>query len=182
VSCAAPWRMIAGGDDVLIQGIEDLKFCEVLVGLGFTPKPRTCLPGLGVFYSGFFLPTDQGLVLTPFIGRTFEKLGMSSRPVEDGWQYGVLLGLLAVYNHVPGVVKILRHLMTRYPCSIRSFTPKQNYLTPKQYPAHKPIDTDHALEIFYPDYENHIAVLYSEYECARTAFVSVALDGFLSRE
>jgi hypothetical protein len=181
VSGAPPWRIMAGGDDVLLQGVTDLRFCDVLTRLGFSPKPLLLEPGKGVFYSGMFVPTDLGVCLTPFIGRTFEKLGMSSRPVDSGWQNGVLRGLLAVYNHVPGVLEIIEHLLTLYP-DVRNLTPKQNYITPKHLPHCKPVDTRAALNVFYPDYDQLIAVLYNEYVHNDTAFVSVGLGGFLERE
>jgi hypothetical protein len=175
------WRVLVGGDDILLQGPKTLDFCEVLKQLGFFPKPVMNAPYRATFYSGFFVPTSAGMCLTPLVGRMFLKLGMSVKPVDEGWQHGVLLGQLAVYHHVPSVCKVLQLLLERYPAKGR-VAPKHNYLTPHKLPVYDAVESYHALDTFYPDFEAIMALLYIEYRDNVGDFVSVALDGLLEHE
>jgi hypothetical protein len=97
------FTIMAGGDDIIIQGVPDLGFVALLTGLGFIPKPVVNAPGRGTFYSGFFLPVDGGRqVLTPFVGRYLSKFGATVVEQKDprAWLRGCCQSALSVYQHV----------------------------------------------------------------------------------
>jgi len=167
-------RLIAGGDDVLIQGDVDLSFVETLTALGFDTKPKVCPPGKLEFYSGIFIPSMQGVVLTPKVGRALRKLNWN---LTNTANYGsTVLSTKASFSHVP---KVLELLDVCYP-GVAVMNYKTNYLLP-QTPVTYAASSDAALEAYYPGFASLISAL-KEHFVAGEAFYSPAFQELLEQE
>jgi hypothetical protein len=101
-------RIMAGGDDIILQGDDRLNFVDTLCSLGFTPKPQVCPPRRGHFYSAWFVPVQQGMALTPFPGRQLSKLGLSVNG-KNTYSESVV-SMRAMFAHVPKLAYLLAKL------------------------------------------------------------------------
>jgi hypothetical protein len=99
---ATSLRIMAGGDDVIMQGCDGQKYVDYIKMLGFKVEANTKAPKEGEFYSGLFLPTTSGIILTPKIGRFLQKFGlttvMQGKPKD--WLLGIAKADLYVFSHV----------------------------------------------------------------------------------
>jgi hypothetical protein len=169
-------RMMCGGDDVILQNVHDINLGEKrLVNLGFIPKIQSTKIK-HKFYSGWFVPVDQGVCLTPFIGRQIQKLGyeFKGRNVKEK-----LNCLMSVYGHVPKMIELLKLCGAVKPShdGIYNYRCKDMAVTPCS-------ETQLTLDDIYDGLTNHLDVIINDIKhCqSNTAFNSHELQWLLKCE
>jgi hypothetical protein len=109
-------NLLVGGDDSIVQPYSPLdaeRFEFVLIQLGFKPKlVCTRFPDVS-FFSARFLPTNNGYILTPKLGRVLAKCGHSVQYQHNvnGWLQGVSRGNMAIFNHVSFMKKLFLNII-----------------------------------------------------------------------
>lgn len=107
--------LLIGGDDSIVayNGVIDLSLYQSTMSeLGFSLDAKHKNLTNVSFFSSYFVPTSQGFVLTPMLGKYLVKFPyrLGGTGSDKAWLKGVTKASIAIFGHVPFMEVYFKHI------------------------------------------------------------------------